>query len=106
MPTTAMETEVIEDVVRTACRAPSLHNSQPWQWVFNPPATPVIARSKSSNGHRPVRARSAHDQLRRCARPSAGSDGRGRIGHRKSTGFPIPTARIIWHRSNSPRWNF
>ena len=35
MPTTAMETEVIEDVVRTACRAPSLHNSQPWQWVFN-----------------------------------------------------------------------
>src|SRR5271155_5867339 len=35
MPTTAVETEVIEDVVRTACRAPSLHNSQPWQWVFN-----------------------------------------------------------------------
>ena len=35
MPTTVVETEVIEDVVRTACRAPSLHNSQPWQWVFN-----------------------------------------------------------------------
>jgi nitroreductase len=35
MPATAVETEVIEDVVRTACRAPSLHNSQPWQWVFN-----------------------------------------------------------------------
>jgi Nitroreductase family len=35
MPITAVETEVIEDVVRTACRAPSLHNSQPWQWVFN-----------------------------------------------------------------------
>ncbi len=34
MPITAVETEVIEDVVRTACRAPSLHNSQPWQWVF------------------------------------------------------------------------
>jgi nitroreductase len=34
MPTTLPETEVIEDVVRTACRAPSLHNSQPWQWVF------------------------------------------------------------------------
>ena len=35
MPDTVMETEVIEDVVRIACRAPSLHNSQPWQWVFN-----------------------------------------------------------------------
>jgi nitroreductase len=35
MPITAVETDVIEDVVRTACRAPSLHNSQPWQWVFN-----------------------------------------------------------------------
>ena len=35
MPATVLELEVIEDVVRTACRAPSLHNSQPWQWVFN-----------------------------------------------------------------------
>jgi nitroreductase len=35
MPTTAVETDVIEDAVRTACRAPSLHNSQPWQWAFN-----------------------------------------------------------------------
>lgn len=35
MPTTTVETDVIEDAVRTACRAPSLHNSQPWQWVFN-----------------------------------------------------------------------
>src|SRR6516225_872822 len=35
MPATAVETEVIEDAVRSACRAPSLHNSQPWQWVFD-----------------------------------------------------------------------
>src|ERR1035441_572926 len=35
MPTTAVETEVIENAVQTACRAPSLHNSQPWQWTFN-----------------------------------------------------------------------
>ena len=35
MPTTTVETDVIEDAVRTACRAPSLHNSQPWQWAFN-----------------------------------------------------------------------
>jgi nitroreductase len=35
MPITAVETDVIEDAVRMACRAPSLHNSQPWQWVFD-----------------------------------------------------------------------
>lgn len=35
MPATAVQTEVIEDAVRSACRAPSLHNSQPWQWVFD-----------------------------------------------------------------------
>jgi nitroreductase len=35
MPTTAVETDVIKDAVQIACRAPSLHNSQPWQWVFN-----------------------------------------------------------------------
>lgn len=34
MPVTAVKAEVIEDAVRSACRAPSLHNSQPWQWVF------------------------------------------------------------------------
>ena len=28
-----METKVIEDAVRLACRAPSLYNSQPWLWV-------------------------------------------------------------------------
>jgi hypothetical protein len=35
MPATAVEVEVIEDAVRSACRAPSLHNSQPWQWAFS-----------------------------------------------------------------------
>jgi hypothetical protein len=27
--------EVIKDAVGAACRAPSLHNSQPWQWVLS-----------------------------------------------------------------------
>jgi nitroreductase len=35
MTTTVVETGVIEDAVSSACRAPSLHNSQPWQWVFS-----------------------------------------------------------------------
>jgi hypothetical protein len=33
MPTTTMQAEIIKDAVSLACRAPSLHNSQPWRWV-------------------------------------------------------------------------
>lgn len=29
----AVESEVLAEAVRLACRAPSLHNSQPWRWV-------------------------------------------------------------------------
>src|ERR1700739_760846 len=35
MPATAVKVEGIEDAVRSACRAPSLHNAQPWPWVFD-----------------------------------------------------------------------
>ena len=28
-----VDTEVIKKAVQLACRAPSLHNSQPWHWV-------------------------------------------------------------------------
>jgi hypothetical protein len=33
MPTTMVDVEVLKDAVALACRAPSLHNSQPWQWT-------------------------------------------------------------------------
>jgi hypothetical protein len=33
MPNTLVDTDVLEAAVQLACRAPSLHNSQPWQWV-------------------------------------------------------------------------
>ena len=33
MPDTMVDAEVLKDAVHLACRAPSLHNSQPWQWV-------------------------------------------------------------------------
>jgi hypothetical protein len=34
MPDTMVDTGVIKDAVILACRAPSLHNSQPWRWVL------------------------------------------------------------------------
>ncbi|MDG4669322.1 NAD(P)H nitroreductase [Mycobacterium sp. 236(2023)] len=33
MPATRVPTETIVDALQVACRAPSLHNSQPWRWV-------------------------------------------------------------------------
>jgi hypothetical protein len=33
MPDTLMDTDMLGAAVQLACRAPSLHNSQPWQWV-------------------------------------------------------------------------
>jgi nitroreductase len=35
MPEITPTEKVIEDAVAAACRAPSLHNSQPWQWVLS-----------------------------------------------------------------------
>ena len=33
MPAMTPRVEIIKDAVSLACRAPSLHNSQPWRWV-------------------------------------------------------------------------
>ena len=33
MPVEAPDSRVIRDAVALACRAPSLHNTQPWRWV-------------------------------------------------------------------------
>ena len=33
MPDTFVDTDLLKAAVQLACRAPSLHNSQPWQWV-------------------------------------------------------------------------
>jgi len=33
MPDTLMDTDVLTAALQLACRAPSLHNSQPWKWV-------------------------------------------------------------------------
>ena len=33
MPDTLVDIDILRAAVQLACRAPSLHNSQPWQWV-------------------------------------------------------------------------
>ncbi len=56
MPATQVRSEVIVDALQVACRAPSLHNSQPWRWVatdhtvglFDDPAR--LVRSTDATG--------------------------------------------------------
>jgi nitroreductase len=40
---TAVDTDVIERAVELACRAPSLHNSQPWRWVASSTSVDLFA---------------------------------------------------------------
>ena len=37
MPDTLVDTDILRAAVQLACRAPSLHNSQPWRWVAEGP---------------------------------------------------------------------
>ena len=37
MPDTLVDNDIIRVAVQLACRAPSLHNSQPWHWVAEGP---------------------------------------------------------------------
>ena len=56
MTKTAVASEVIAHAVEVACRAPSLHNSQPWRWVATSTAVDLFAdpqrvvRSTDSSG--------------------------------------------------------
>jgi nitroreductase len=53
---TLVDTEVIAGAVELACRAPSLHNSQPWRWVASPTTVDLfgdpdrVVRSTDSSG--------------------------------------------------------
>lgn len=42
----APERQVVHNAVMVACRAPSLHNSQPWRWVAEGPALHLFADRK------------------------------------------------------------
>jgi len=43
MTRTTADTEIIAKAIHLACRAPSLHNSQPWRWVVGPAAVDLFA---------------------------------------------------------------
>lgn len=43
MPAALVQFEVVVDALQLACRAPSLHNSQPWRWVASGQAADLFA---------------------------------------------------------------
>lgn len=60
MTRSAMDTETIVNAVALACRAPSLHNSQPWRWVAGDTGVDLffdkqrVIRSTDSSGREAV----------------------------------------------------
>ena len=45
MTQTMLDTKMITTAVELACRAPSLHNSQPWRWVASPTSVDLFVDS-------------------------------------------------------------
>jgi nitroreductase len=43
MTRTTADREVIAKAIHLACRAPSLHNSQPWRWIVGEAAVDLFA---------------------------------------------------------------
>src|ERR1700758_4904294 len=63
MTQTVADTKVITTAIELACRAPSLHNSQPWRWVATPAAVDLF-----TDADRVVRAtdRSGREAIISC----------------------------------------
>ncbi len=51
MRDTVVDTKVIRDAVWLACRAPSLHNSQPWRWVAEGHVVQLFVDPDSAPSH-------------------------------------------------------
>ncbi|WP_326545355.1 NAD(P)H nitroreductase [Mycolicibacterium sp. ND9-15] len=51
MPYPIVDTEVVKRAVQLACRAPSLHNSQPWRWVVDGPVVQLFVDPARAPAH-------------------------------------------------------
>ncbi len=93
MTATQVRTELIIEALRLACRAPSLHNSQPWRWVLTDSALDLfldphrLVRGTDSAGREAVISCGAVLHHFRVAMSAAGYD-------TSVTRFPDPDDRI------------
>jgi hypothetical protein len=78
MTTTMVNIEVITKAVELACRAPSIHNSQPWRWVASTTVVDLLAdtnrivRSHDSSGREAIMSCGAALDHFRVAMAAAG----------------------------------
>jgi hypothetical protein len=59
MRDTLVDTQIINDAVQLACRAPSLHNSQPWRWVATGPTVELFVDPDRAPRHSDTSGREA-----------------------------------------------
>ena len=59
MRDTLVDTQIIKDAVQLACRAPSLHNSQPWRWVATGPTVELFVDPDRAPRHSDTSGREA-----------------------------------------------
>ena len=64
MTETAVDIGLIAKEVEVACRAPSLHNSQPWRWLASSTAVDLLVEP-----HRVVRTQINYSSLFRSSIP-------------------------------------
>ena len=100
MPDTFVDTDLLKAAVQLACRAPSLHNSQPWQWVAEGAGLHLyvnhsrILYSTTSRGGRLTSAAAPYSTM-------YGSRWRQPGGLPTSTDFPTRITSIISRHSIS-----
>ncbi len=103
MPGAMLPPQLLSDAVEMACRAPSLHNSQPWRWVAEGTSTLNLYAE-------PGRALTTLDPLGREIYLSCGAA----LDHLvvplaaagwspMCSGFLIPPPRCTWPKSTSVR---
>jgi hypothetical protein len=102
MPDTLVNNDILMAAVQLACRAPSLHNSQPWQWVgegvglhlYVDHSRILPSTDKSGREAQSAAAQCSTIYALRWLQPG---------GQPTSTDFPTRTTPIILHRSISAR---
>ena len=103
MSDTLVDVDVLSAAVQLACRAPSLHNSQPWQWVAEGAGlhlyvdrSRILPSTDKSRGAKPISAAAPCSTIyaSRWLQPG---------GQPTSTDFPTQTIPVISHRSISVR---
>ena len=94
MPDALLDADVLRAAVQLACRAPSLHNSQPWQWVAEgadctyTSITAGFSTPPTSRGGRPSSAAAPCSTIYASRWPQPG-------GRPTLTDFPTRTTSII-----------